>query len=176
MLCAIVKVNSTARERLMKLEQIPERFGFPPRNLHGHITLATYIGDDEDGFISSCKAILSNYGKFPVYYDKVEAWISTFGARSLIVAVPRKEPTIVAIQREISRRWSAYLNEWTQEDVWNPHTSLLYVSGVDLDDIAEAMQEEFEPFVAEIERIEFSSIQEIEGKFTYEIVDSIELQ
>ena len=176
MLCAIIKVNSAARERLMKLEQIPERFGFPPRNLHGHITLATYIGDDEEEFISSCKAILSGYGKFPVYYDKVEAWISTFGARSLIVAVPRKEHTIVAIQKEISQQWSAYLNEWTQEDVWNPHTSLLYVSGTDLDAVAEAMQEEFEPFVTEIDRIEFSSIHENEGKFTYETVDFIELQ
>ena len=176
MLCVIVKVDSAARERLMKLEEIPERFGFPPRNLHGHITLATYIGDDEEGFISSCKAVLSNYGKFPVYYDKVEAWFSTFLARALIVAVPRKEPTIVSIQREISRRWSAYLNEWTQEDVWNPHTSLLYVSRTDLTAVAEAMQEEFEPFVTEIDRIEFTSIQELEGKFTYEIVDSIELQ
>ena len=176
MLCVIVKVNSAARERLMKLEEIPERFGFPPRNLHGHITLATYIGDDEKEFISSCKAILSNYGKFPVYYDKVEAWISTFGARSLIVAVPRKEPTIVSIQREISRQWSAYLNEWTQEDVWNPHTSLLYVSRTDLTAVAEAMQEEFEPFAAEIDQIEFSRVQEIEGKFTYETVDFVELQ
>ena len=71
MLCVIVKVNSAATERLMKLEEVPERFGFPPRNLHGHITLATYIGEDEAGFISSCKAILAAYGKFPVYYDKV---------------------------------------------------------------------------------------------------------
>lgn len=176
MLCVIVKVNSAATDRLMKLEEIPERFGFPPRNLHGHITLATYIGEDEAEFISSCKSILSGYGKFPIYYDKVEAWVSTFGARSLIVAVPRKEDTIVAIQKDISRQWSAYLNEWTQEDVWNPHTSLLYVSGVNLDNVAEAMQEEFEPFVAEIDRIEFSSIQEIDGKFTYETVDFIELQ
>lgn len=176
MLCAIVKLDPAARDRLMKLEQIPERFGFPPRNLHGHITLATYIGDDEEGFISSCKAILSGHGKIPVYYDKVEAWTSTFGARSLIVAVPRKEQMITTIQKEISRQWSAHLNEWTQEDTWTPHTSLLYVSGTDLDAVAEAMQEEFVPFVTEADRIEFSRIQEIEGKFSYETVDFIELQ
>lgn len=176
MLCAIAKVDPAARERLLKLEQIPERFGFPPREVYGHITLATYVGDDEAGFIASCKGILSGHRKFSVSYEKVEAWVSAFGMRSLVVAVPRKEPAMVAIQKEISGKWSEHLNEWTQEDVWSPHTALLYIPGTDLDAVAEAMQEEFEPFAAQIDRIEFSRVHENEGKSTYEIVDFIELQ
>ena len=172
MLCAIVIIDSAATERLVKLEQTAERFGIPPQDVHGHVTLATYVGDDEDAFISSCKSILSDYRKFPVYYDAIEAWVCKSGMKSLIVAAPRKEPVIVAIQREISRSWSADLNDWTREERWRPHTSLLYVQGADLSPVAEAMQEEFEPFVTQADRIEFSRVLE-NG---YEVVDFVELQ
>ena len=176
MLCAIAIIDPAATERLTKLRQIAERFGIPPRDVHGHVTLATYIGDDEEAFISTCKAILSGYEKFPVYYDKVEIWPSESGAKSFIVAAPRKEHTIVSIQREIARSWPADLNEWTREDMWSPHTSLLYVHEADLSAVAEAMQREFEPFVTQADRIEFSRVYENEGKFSYEIVGFIELR
>ena len=71
MLCAIVIIDSAATERLVKLGQTAERFGIPPQDVHGHVTLATYVGDDEKAFISSCKSILSSYRKFPVYYEKL---------------------------------------------------------------------------------------------------------
>lgn len=176
MLCAIIVIDSDAAELLAKIEQIAERFGFPPKNVHGHITLATYIGDDEEAFLSSCKSILSGYGKFPVYYDKVEAWTSMSGVKSFIVAVPRKERAIVNLQKEISKGWSADLNEWTREDTWNPHTSLIYVPGTDLSAVAEAMQREFEPFVTQIDRIEFTRVYESEDRCSFEIADFVELQ
>lgn len=176
MLCAIIVIDSGAADRLLKVAQIAERFGYPPRNVHGHITLATYIGDDEEAFISSCKSILSGFGKFPVYYDAVGTWVCKSGARSFIGAFPRKEHTITAIQKEIAGSWSAYLNEWTQEDVWNPHTSLLYVQGADLSAVAEAMQREFEPFATQIDRIEFTRVYESEDKCSFEIADFVELQ
>ncbi len=78
---------------------------------------------------------------------------------------------MMTIQKEIAGRWSAYLNEWTQENVWNPHTSLLYVQGADLSAVAEAMREMFEPFTAQVDRIEFSRVYE----HGYEIIDAFEL-
>lgn len=176
MLCAIIIVDADATERLARIEQIAERFGYPPKNVHGHITLATYTGDDEESFISSCKAILSKFGKFPVYYDKIEAWEGMPGVKTFIVAVPRKEHTIVSLQKEISKAWSADLNEWTREDTWSPHTSLIHVPGTDLSDVAEAMQGEFEPFAAQIDRIEFTHVYESEDKCTFEIADFVKLQ
>lgn len=122
MVCAIAIIDQAATDRLIKAVRIAERFGFPAGEVHGHITLATYVGDDEAGFISSCKEILSKHGRFPVFYDKIEAWGTTSGTGSFIVAVPRKENAIVTIQKEISGEWSAYLNRWTQPDAWNPHT------------------------------------------------------
>lgn len=172
MLCAIAIIDPAATERLAELEQAAKRFDIPPQDVHGHITLAAYTGEDEEAFISSCKSILAGYGKFPVYYDAVETWICKSGMKSFIGAFPRKEPVIMAIQKEIAGRWSAYLNEWTQENKWNPHTSLLYVQGADLSAVAEAMQEMFEPFAAQVDRIEFSRVHE-NG---YEIIDFFELQ
>ena len=113
MLCAIAKIDSGSRDRLVELAKLTQAFGIPPRNVHGHITLATYTGDDEDGFMSSCKAVLSGYEKFSVCYDKIEVW----NPSTIIVAVPRKEGTIAAVQKEISRGWAADLDKWTQEDV-----------------------------------------------------------
>ena len=176
MLCAIIIVDAASTNRLLRVRQIAERFGYPPKKVHGHITLATYTGNDEEGFISSCKAILSKLGKFPVYYDKVEAWESMSGVKSFIVAVPRKEYVIVTLQKEISRDWATDLNEWTREDNWNPHTSLIHVPGIDISDVAIAMQTEFDPFVAQIDRIEFTRVYENEGKWSYEIADFVELQ
>ena len=176
MLCAIAIIDPASTERLAELENATERFDIPPQDVHGHITLATYTGDDEEVFISSCKSILSGYGRFPVYYDTVGTWICKSGMKSFIGAFPRKEPVIMTIQREIAGRWSAYLNEWTQADSWRPHTSLLYVSGVDLSAVAEAMQREFEPFAAQIDRIEFTRVFEDEDKCSFETVCCIELQ
>ena len=157
MLCAIAKIDSVSTERLAKLRRMANDFGIFPRELHGHITLATYTGGDEAGFIASCKAVLSGYQKFTVRYEKVEIWASV-PEPEIIVAAPRREPVMAAMQKEIARAWAADLNEWTQEDVWRPHTTLLYAPGADLAAIAAAMQREFEPFTAQVDRIEFSRV------------------
>ncbi len=152
----------------MKLAKLTEHFGIPPRTVYGHITLATYIGNDEGRFISSCKASLSGHERFSICYDKIEVW----GPSTIIVAVPRKENAIEAIQKEISKGWAADLNEWTQEGIWQPHTTLVTNPQADFYAIAKAMQDKFEPFVAQVDRVEFSRVYE-KG---YEKIDCIELQ
>lgn len=167
MLCAIAKIDPAARERLVSLARLTEGFGIPPRNVYGHITLASYTGYDENEFISSCKTILSGRGKFSVRYGKLEVW----NPSTIIVAVPQKENTIAAIQKEISKKWAADLDQWTQADVWRPHTTLVTNPQADFHAIIEVMQEKFKPFAAQIERVEFSCVYE-NG---YEIIDCVEL-
>lgn len=174
MLCVIAKIDSSAREKLIKLHQIAEHFGIPPRSVDGHITLATYIGNDEDRFISSCKAILAGYEKFSICFDKIEV----FASSSVIVAVPRAENTIAAIQKEIAKHWSADLNEWTQEHTWHAHTTLVNDPQADLctiaelNVIAEAMQENLNPLVAQVDGIELTRRYE-DG---FKKIDFIELR
>lgn len=167
MLCAIAKIDPAASERLVSLAKLTEGFGIPPRNVHGHITLATYIGNDENEFISSCKRILSGCGEFSACYDKLEVWDPS----TIIVAVPQKENAIAAIQKEISTKWAADLDQWTQADVWQPHTTLVTNPQADFYAIVKVMQEKFKPFVAQIKQVEFSRVYE-NG---YEIIDCVEL-
>ena len=103
MLCAVAKLDPASTERLARLRRMANQFGIFPKELHGHITLATYTGEDEAAFIASCKAILSGYGKFAVRYDKVDIWVSVPESESIIVAAPRRETAMAAMQKEIAQ-------------------------------------------------------------------------
>lgn len=167
MLCAIAKIDTESRKQLLALQQVTERFGITVKELYGHITLATYTGEDDSAFILSCKEILSAYTQFSVYYEKVEV----LSATSIIVASPQKENALLDIHNDIAAQWGIYLDNWTSNDHWQPHTTLIYNPQIDLQVIAEAMRKEFIPIIAHVTRIEFSQVTE-NG---YEIVDSIDL-
>ena len=167
MLCAIAKIDTHSREKLRTLQQVTERFGITVKKLYGHITLATYIGEDDSAFIAACKEILSAYTPFSVYYEKVEM----LSATSIIVASPRKENALLGINNDIAAQWGVSLDNWTNNDHWQPHTTLIYNPQIDLQVIVEAMRKEFVPIIAHVTRIEFSHVTE-NG---YEIVDSIDL-
>lgn len=75
MLCVIAKIDPKSKARFLKLQGKIERLGISVKALHGHITLVSYIGEDEAAFIASCKEILSSCKVFPVCYDKIEVWL-----------------------------------------------------------------------------------------------------
>ena len=168
MLCVIAIIDHDSRDRLLKIQSIGEKFGIAPRHLHGHITLATYLGTEEDRFISSCKDILSGYHTCTVHYEKIQI----LSATSIIVATPEKISTLTDIQRDISDRWCDKLDRWTRAEVWEPHTTLVHRPGFDLEPVAGAMQEMFEPFSARIDRVEFSRVCD-NG---YEILETVSLK
>ena len=167
MLCVIALLDPASMERLSRLRRLTAAFGVPPRAVHGHITLASYTGGDEAGFISSCQAILSRRRKFSVHYGDIRIFDST----SVIVAIPDKEDPLDAIQREIADTWAKELNQWTRREAWQPHTSLFYSPEVELAPILGAMRAEFEPFSAQIDRIEFSRVDEEDRIETVGIVE-----
>ena len=168
MLCVLAKVDPLAKSHLLQLQEPIKKFGVPPRDLHGHITLVTYVGENEEAFISSCKTVLSGVKPFSVNYDKIEVLEAT----SILVASPRKEDEIVCVQKRITKGWEAWLDCWTQADVWKPHTTLLHDPQADLHGIARAIQEIFEPFSARINEVEFSRVNE----HGYEVIESIVLR
>ena len=63
------------------------------------------------------------------------------------------------------------MNHWTQSDIWLPHTTLLQDSQADLDRLLQILQSTFEPFEANVVRLEFSAVRP-DG---YEIVDFVDL-
>ena len=77
MLCVIAKIDPKSKARFLKLQGKIEKLGISVKALHGHITLVSYIGEDEAAFIASCKEILSSCKVFPVCYDKIEVLASS---------------------------------------------------------------------------------------------------
>ena len=62
MLCVIAKIDDAARKRLDALCKVAEEFHLPARYLYGHITLVTYLGQQElDRFCQldeACSALM----------------------------------------------------------------------------------------------------------------------
>lgn len=167
MLCVIAKTDEQAAEKLTALRDMATSLGIAPRRVYGHITLVTYIGEDEATFVADCKAALCGLRAFPVVYDAVEV----LSATSIIVASPQKSGALDEVQKRLSEGKDDCLDFWTQRDNWRPHTTLVYRPGVDLEDIAREMRARFDPFSTQITRLEFSRVME-NG---YEIVDTLEL-
>ena len=82
MLCVIARVDPGARERLAALRKTAEAWDSRRGELYGHITLVTYVGDEEERFIASCRALLSGRRAFSVRYGVIEILPAT----SILVA------------------------------------------------------------------------------------------
>ena len=167
MLCVIAKIDNAARERLNELCKVVEEFDLPVRYLYGHITLVSYIGQNEANFIEQCKAALKKWKTFSVSYSRVELLPPT----PSIVASPELSQELVAIHDLLLSVAPSEMDSWSAKEIWHPHTTLFYHTEADLQAIAERMRKIFVLFTAEIVRIEFSRVTDS----GYEIIDAITL-
>lgn len=163
MLCVIAKIDDDSRMRLERLKRLCVEFDMLSGDLYGHITLATYIGERERDYIAHCKTKLNRQSAFNVNYTQIEALTET----SIIVASPEKRGELNKIQQSLTRGVENQLDEWTQPDIWKPHTTLMYSPIADLCAIASKLRAMFEPFTARVARIEFSKVT----RFGYDIID-----
>lgn len=163
MLCVIAKLDGEATEKLMAIRKVALSDAVV-KPLYGHITIATYAGDNEAQFIRFCKSLLAGMRSFPVRYEK----IAVLEATSIIVASPEKSGPLEALHLGIAKEYNCALHPWTQIGQWCPHTTLLYGPGLDLHRICREMSASFVPFSAQISGIEFSRVLES----GYAIIDS----
>lgn len=167
MLCVIAKLDKKATEQLIEIQNTAFPAGTDHKPLYGHITLATYIGEDESRFVRFCKSAMTDASAFDIVYDKLEVLEES----SIIVAVPAKSEPLAALHQCIAEGYGDALDLWTKGDRWYPHTTLLFGPQLDLPGIRDHMVKAFSPFAARIERIEFSRVL----ANAYEIVDSLDL-
>ena len=167
MLCVIARIDPSAREKLAALQRRAAVRDGRAGELYGHITLVTYMGDEEERFIASCRELLSGFSAFSVRYGRIEL----LSATSILVASPEKTGTLLALHDAIAEKWSGALDRWTGDEGWKPHTTLLFNPDGDLAAAGAALAKEFSPFSARVERIEFSRVEET----GYTIVDHVDL-
>lgn len=171
MLCVIAKLDELATETLAVIRKIAFSDFAPSNPLHGHITLATYIGDDEAEFVEFCMHLFEGLPSFPVEYKRIEVLEGTSDSAPIIVATPERAGLLEEVHRRIAAAYGSSLNQWTQTDCWYPHTTLLYRPGVDLHPICRMMAASFVPFSTQIRKIEFSRVLDS----GYEIIGQVEL-
>ena len=89
MLCVIAKLDKRSTEKLTAIQKAaaPDADGKP---LHGHITLAAYMGEDEAGFMAFCAALLKDVSRFSVKYTHLAVLEET----SIVAALAEKTGTL----------------------------------------------------------------------------------
>lgn len=164
MLCVIAKLDKRSAERLtaVKKAAVPEA-----KPLYGHITLATYVGDDEAGFMAFCASQLKGISRFAVEYTRLAVLEET----SIVVALPEKAGALSALHRRIAEAYGGSLDQWTGSEAWLPHTTLLYDPKANLPELCDKMAADFAPFTAGIVGIEFSRVT----PSGYEILGRVDL-
>ncbi len=166
MLCLIAKLEAEATESLRALRRAALAPEPDPRPLHGHITLATYLGPEE-AFLRFGREELAGVPAFSVRYERLAVLEET----SVLVALPAREGTLEALHRQVLARFGEELDRWTGSEVWLPHTSLLYDPEADLQALCRRLSAGFRPLTARVCALEFSRVLP-DG---YEILESLAL-
>ena len=167
MLCVIAKLDKRSADKLTAIKRaLVSDTGSKP--LYGHITLATYVGDDEAGFMTFCASQLKGVPQFAVKYTHLAVLKET----SIVAALPEKAGALSALHRRIAEVYGGSLDQWTcLDETWLPHTTLLYDPKADLQKLYGNMAAAFAPFTAGVVGIEFSRVTPP----GYEILGRIEL-
>ena len=165
MLCLIAKLDDAASAKLNALRKAVLPDNEQGRPVYGHITVASYQGEQETAFIRSCRELLAKISAFEIAYESVEVLKETH----IIVAKPGASETLTTLHRRIAEKHGDDLDPWTKADRWYPHTTLLNRPDTDLEQICSVMARHFSPFHAKVVRFELSRVLP-DG---YEIVDQI---
>ena len=168
MLCVIAKLDGEATERLRSLQRLAGSRARAPFPIYGHITLAVYLPEDDEGFMRSCTGLIRGRRAFTVCYGKIDVLRET----SVIAAIPSVPEEMRDLHDRIVRDYAPSLDQWTGGERWYPHTTLLHDPDADLDAIRRDMERELRPFDAVIRRIEFSRVLDT----GYAIIDTVDLE
>lgn len=153
MLCLIARLDRDSTERLDRLRSSACA---SPAPLHGHITVAAYTGDNGEAFTAACRELADGLPAFDVRYSRIEVLEET----SIIVATPEISEPLRTLHQRISERFGDSLDRWTVGNAWAPHTTLFYDPKADLHALCRKMSEQFSPFTARIDTLEFSRVLE----------------
>lgn len=170
MLCVIAKIDKKSEEKLRELKDVESLFNIKTKPIYGHVTLLTYLNDNEKELINYCKEILQDFNSFYIKYDDIDIFRNT----SAVIAKVKKDGMLLDLHNKLTSKYSGNLDCWTNNDKWTPHSTLIWKQGINLDEIAAEIKKQFKSFYAHVESIEFFRVLEDDNN-KYEFVDRIEL-
>ena len=132
----ILKLDKSSRARLSWIQSFAASFGIVPKSIYGHIAL----GMIEEDRIVSCKEALAGQEAFLVNIDRIDI----LPGQPVVAALAASSEVLERIHGIVSA-----------EVAWIPCVELLRDPVMNLSWVRMAMNEMFEPFAAQVERIEF---------------------
>ena len=136
MIEVILKLDKSSRARLSWIQSFAASFGIVPKPIYGHISLGSI--PDED--LIAYKESMKGQAVFSVDMDRIDILPNA----PVIAAMAVKSDALEEIHRTV-----------TADGNWIPCVELLRDSVMNLSWVRTAMAGMFQPFSAQIERIEF---------------------
>ena len=131
MLCLIAKLDDSASAKLNAIRKAALPDSEQGKQIYGHITLASFLGERETAFVRSCRELIAEIPAFEVTYESLVILKETH----IIVAKPGDSEILTTFHRRIAEKHGDDLDPWTKEDRWYPHTTLYYGPEEDLEQI-----------------------------------------
>ena len=153
MIYAIARIDKSARARLSWIQSFAASFGIVPKPIYGHITLCNL----EESDLEAHKAALEEVAAVSVNVESV--------------TVPENSPAVVALVAADSGL-NHIRSKLGNDTPWTPNIELLRDPLVNPKWVLMAMAENFEPFTATVDRIEFVRPA---GR-GFEVVDALDLK
>ena len=154
MLCLIAKLDDATSAKLNAIRKTALPDHEQGKQVYGHITLASYLGEQEMAFAHTCRELLADIPSFEITYESLVILNETH----IIVAKPENSEILTALHRRIAEKHGDELDPWTKGDRWLPHTTLFYGPDTNLEQLCSAMARYFSPFRAKIVRFELSRV------------------
>lgn len=136
MIDVILKLENSARARLSWIQSFAASFGIVPKPIYGHIAL----GSVEATEVEACKSALTGLEAFCVEFEQID--VLPHGP--VVAAVAARRGVLEDVHGKLCG-----------DGDWTPCVELLRDPMVNMGWVRTAMREMFQPFTAQVVRIEF---------------------
>lgn len=168
-ICVLLKLDKQGSERVNQYYTRLEELGYPPAEVHGHITLAHFHGIHPDELIGWTREFLSDKQAFSVEFEE----LGRLGR--CLVFLAAESPVIKRWFHEFHERFDALSDPFTSREggMYTAHTSLSCRTDIQVDEQGvEKLRQRFKPFRARVARVEVSEIL----ADNYRILESFDLE
>lgn len=154
-ICVLLRLDEKSRERVNQFYAQLEEMGFPPAEIHGHITLAHFHGIHPDELILWTREFLEDKSSFTVEFNE----LGQLG--QCLVFLAADSPEIQNWFDEFHERFDVLSDPFTSREggMYTAHTSLSCRTDIRVDEKElERLRCDFKPFSARVTQVEISEI------------------
>ncbi len=169
-ICAILCLDEETNNRIQAYrDALIDKYGLPKDSIYPHITLAFYLGIDQNKIIEYTEKFVEGMKSFGIQYISVEVF-----SGNCVTCIVSPSSEIIELYNMYHLEYDSYCDMWTQKEnkLWKPHSTIYVGSESKLEEMKSHIEVDFVPFEGKVTRFELSQINE-DG---FEIIYSKELE